>query len=640
MIMKKLLLLLLLCAIPFGLRAQYKFVDVTNLAGIDAQSVGIGDIGGGVVIFDYDNDGWEDFYCAGGLFSDYLFRNNHDGTFSDVAPFQLATHSGFRTYSHGGTAFDYDNDGFNDLFICSEGRDLMWKGHGDTNWVDVSQKVGIHVENELNESNCASFGDYNGDGFNDLYVARWVREQEFTFDTLHNRAHYNHTGWPNYLYYNNGDGTFTERGQELGVDDQGTSNIALFCDYDRDGDLDVFSGNDFGFDIIPNQVYKNMLMETGKPTFENVTKATGLGEGLFCMGITPNDYDRDGNLDFYETSIGPMAMMHNDGTNHFTNVIKEVGLPDGFMRFNKAYMTVTWSTLHDDWDNDGWDDAFIVHGYLDAIPPFDTYEQDTSIFMRNVDAHFHDVTDSMDFYMDQSGRGAGNIDFDQDGRNDILFGSVAKAAGIKTQDFRLWHNETPRGASEGPGRKGWLEITCTARRTAKEAIGTTIDVWTAGIRHTRQVTTGGTFGSLSSLTQHFGCAAFDKADSIVIYWPADRLRHRQIDRYFNVPLNQRITYAEDSVGMWAERAFAGTPKALEARPLKIYPVPATTDLTIERSTDGKCRIELYDMLGIRLKDMETNNLITTIPVATLSPGAYTIRITSGRGIETRQFIKK
>ena len=645
--MKKLVFLFILAAMPLVSQAQFIFSDRTTLSGVDAQAVAIGEIAGGVVVFDYDNDGWEDFYLAGGEFPDHIYHNNHDGTFTNVIPEKMVTlPQSFRIHSHGGTAFDYDNDGLTDLFVINDGRDILWKNHGDTNWEDVSEKVGLKRETELNQSNCATFGDFDGDGDDDLYVGRWVRQSIFRLDTLRNQIHYAHATWPNQLYVNNGNATFTERGKEFGVNDTGTTNIAIFFDYDRDGDLDILTGNDFGFDIVPNQVYKNMLMETGEATFVNVTKELGLGNGLFCMGIGPNDYNRDGNFDFAETNIGFMPFMqHNFTANNkdtFMNVAAQIGYPDGWFRYppsgSTRYRGVEWTTLFNDWDNDGWEDAFVTHGFLLAVSPWYTNEHDTSMFLHNDGGTFHDVTDSQNFYIEASGRGAANVDFDNDGRMDILFGSVARSAGIATQDFKLFYNETPRDA-----RRSWLEIKCIARRTAKEAIGTTIDVWTGGIRHTRQVSTGGGFASMTTLTQHFGLGNVGEsgvADSIVIFWPANNKRHRQIDRKYHVPINKIVTYQEDTLGYWKEGVNQAAVLPLNGMPSQVFPSPAIGEITITRSDDAKCNIEIYNVLGVRVMESVSQSKETKIPITNLTPGAYTLHIIRGKEIETKMFIKQ
>src|SRR5205807_708734 len=145
--------------------------------------------------------------------------------------------------------------------------------------------------------------------------------------------------------------------------DTATSNIALFFDYDRDGDLDLIVGNDNGPRLIPNKLYKNMLMETGKATFTDVSKESGMDGAMLCMGITPCDYDRDKNFDFYETTIGPDSMMKNNGNGTFTSIGKKV-LPhrEGFESHGGTFLTTNWTVIMGDFDNDGWEDAFVVHG--------------------------------------------------------------------------------------------------------------------------------------------------------------------------------------------------------------------------------------------------------------------------------------
>jgi enediyne biosynthesis protein E4 len=309
--------------------AQYRFEEATIKTGIKASSSQPSEIGPGPAVFDFDNDGWDDIYTAGGTSKDHLFRNMHDGTFLEVSDtnFQQKFHTG--SYTKGGTAFDFDGDGLTDLYVVCERHDMLLKNMGGGVFTDVTKTARIATPLSLNETNGATFGDFDGDGDNDLYAARWVEEYRFDQPAGNAPTGYAHKGYRNYFYVNNGNATFTESAVAYHIDgDTGNTNIALFFDYDRDGDLDLLIGNDFGVELMPNIVFKNMLMETGTASFVDVTDSIGMGSHLFSMGIAPNDFNRDGKFDFFETNIGDELMMQNMG-DHFQDVSKEVHTPTG-----------------------------------------------------------------------------------------------------------------------------------------------------------------------------------------------------------------------------------------------------------------------------------------------------------------------
>lgn len=648
-------LLLFFLLLPAAAQAQFLFKDITVQAKIDMQAAAVGDIGGGVIISDFNGDGWDDIYMAGGLDSDKLFINMHDGTFRDIGdtnwksrkPFMISDipdtnfsyHGGTRSYPRGGSAFDYNNDGLTDLYLACEQRDILWKNNGDGTFTDVTRVAQLNFPIDQNRNNSSTFGDFNGDGYNDLFVARWVDEQSFVKDSAENTIGYAHKGFPDWLYVNNGNGTFTDRAREFGVDgDTACGNVALFFDYDRDGDLDLLVGNDFGVEEIPNHVWKNMLMETGEAKFVDVTKEIGLDAHLFSMGIGPLDYNRDGNFDFYETSIGPDSLFRNNGDGTFTNVSSSM-LPanNGYERHG-SYYTTTWTALMADYDNDGWEDGFIIHGNEGGIPPWisNPNQHDTSVFLRNIGGTlFQDFTDQAmsGKFIDQVARGAGYLDFNNDGKLDICLGALGKGLGWRTLDFRLLQNITPD--NEHPAH--WLEMRFTAKRTAKEAIGTIVDVYSGGIRHSRQVSTGGGFGSQNSLMQHVGLGEYTMADSIVVYWPCDKHRNRTINRYYNVAADQMVHYTEDTTAISHSTVSSTGPM----KQMRVYPSPAQNILKVENlGASGIKRFEIYDLLGIRHRDVTCSERAFSISVGSLKPGCYILRVTADGNVVTKQFIKE
>ncbi|MDP4228980.1 MAG: FG-GAP-like repeat-containing protein [Bacteroidota bacterium] len=627
-------LTLLLLIFPGIASAQFRFEDITRHANIDMQSVGELSAGPGVVVFDLNGDGWDDFYMSGGYDSDKIYLNMQDGTFKNVTPSNVAIHLDYRTYPRGGSAFDYNNDGFPDLYLCCNGRDILWRNNGDGTFTDVTRPAQLNFPLDKNESNSSTFGDFDGDGDNDIYVGRWVDELNFVRDAAQNEVAYAHKGFPNWLYVNNGNGTFTENAKILGVEgDTGCTNIALFFDYDRDGDLDILVGNDFGVQIMPNRVFKNMLMETGKATFVDMTDSIGLDQHLFCMGIGPNDFNRDGKFDFYETSIGPERLMQNMG-GAFKNVGDSVGISNGY-ELKGSYMTTTWTALMSDFDNDGWEDGFIVHGYIGAIPPWETNPNriDTCQFAHNIGGHFEDYTLQSGVIVDTlEARGAAYLDVDHDGKLDIAVASHDHGTGGRPLDYRVLHNVTPSS-----DKTHWLEMRFNAVRTAKEGIGTIVDVWAGGIIHSRQVSTGGGFGSQNSLMQHVGLGEFTVADSIVVYWPCDKYRHRTVNRYYNVPSDQILHFTEDT------SATSGTSSVASSamQQIKVYPTPAHNTLKVENleASVGK-RFEIFDLLGIRQLDVTGSESTFSLSIGGLKPGCYTLRITSAGSAVTKQFVKE
>jgi hypothetical protein len=627
--------------LPAVVSAQFLFKDITSQSGLYMRSSGASDAGPGVVVFDLNGDGWDDLYLAGGFDSDKLFLNMHDGTFKNIAPPNMLTHIGtsgqsWHQFPRGGIAFDYDNDGYPDIYSVCENNDILWHNNGDGTFTNVMNSAHLDSALDQNESMSATFGDFDGDGYNDFYVARWVEQFPTMIDSFKQTIE---KGFPNWFYVNNHDGTFTERAVEFGIEsDTATTNIALFFDYDRDGDLDLLVGNDNGLQGRPNRVFKNMLMETGHATFEDVSQSSGLGCHLLCMGIGALDFNKDGNFDFYETSFGPDSLMRNNGDGTFTNVSKKYLPPgNGYESGSSKYVTTNWTVLPGDFDNDGWEDVFVVHGQLGSrftfTSTFSTNPNnlDTSVFYHNYGGYFENQTLEAisGTCIDLKARGAAYLDLNNDGKLDICVGSLTRDLGNITPDFRLLKNITP-DVPEKPAH--WLEMRFTAKRTAKEAIGTIVDVYNPDGRHTRQVSTGGGFGSQNSLMQHVGLGQYNYADSIVVSWPADKHRHRQVDRYYNVK--------GDTILNITENMTEGVTAVPTASQVAVYPNPASKVLNIQTAQDQGKHFEIYDLLGIKHVDVTGSDRVFSVSVNSLKSGCYVLRITTGGNTVTKEFIKE
>ncbi len=611
----------LFLATPRLLFGQIHFTDIAKAAGISNIPQPVDEVAGGVVALDFDRDGWEDFYVAGGQGYDGLYRNNHDGTFTDVSV-AAGIHDHGRIFSHGGASLDIDQDGWPDLYIACEGHDLLFRNNHDGTFTDVTRKAGIIIPTGRNNNMTATFGDFDGDGLNDIYVTRYIDSVLDTYtDPITGFPDYNDKGLHNFLYVNNGNGTFTEEAANYGVDNAGCGLIAILFDYDRDGDLDLLIGNDFGAYVLPNAVYKNMLVETGTASFKDVTEAIGMKNKLFCMGIGPSDYDRDGDFDFFETTIGPEAFMQNNG-GHFTNVAAQIGAKMGTFSFrSQTYDATTWSPIFVDMDNDGWEDLFEVHGTIPAFQPFNTFEQDTTRILRNEGGSFQDVTQSSGYTTFERGRGAMTFDFDHDGKMDIVVGCVPLVPINPTSGVKLLHNTSSTGSNH------WLELTLHGKTCGAEAIGTCVEVWEHGNRHLRQVSTGGTLCSQSSLTQHVGIGTATEADSILIFWP-----RKPIERYYHVAADQRLDYTEG-----AQRAFVASSPARTVATL--YPSVASDILHVSNLAQGD-EVTIVDLLGRVLYSSRTTSTALRIPVGHFSSGAYTARVKTSSGEQVLKFIKQ
>ncbi len=604
------------------LQAQIKFKDITKTSGFNLICASTTDYSPGMIVFDYDNDGWDDIYCVGGIGDDALYHNNHDGSFTDVSEKAGVAQHG-RSHTHGGVAFDYNLDGYVDLFVTCENHSILYRNNGDGTFTDVTKAAGIIDPPGANEDMSATVGDFNGDGYPDLYIARWADTLRTIPDPNRPGAgRYDNVGLPNFLYVNNGNGTFLEDAAAYGVNDGACSVAALFVDYDRDGDLDLIVGNDFGPDQAPNHVYKNMLSETGVATFKEVGSQIGMDNRLFCMGIGVSDYDRDGDFDFAMSNIGPEPLMQNDG-NHFHDVAAERGTMIGYFP-NTTKDTIkisrsSWTPLFSDFDNDGWEDLFMVYGSMPTIQPWHVYEFDTSTFFRNTGGSFERMTpDSTGMKVTERGRAGALIDFNRDGKMDIVYGPLSFSPVNPSRGYRLYQNETP---STGH----WLEMKLHGTTCGREAIGTCVEVWTNGIRHLRQVTTGGAFMSMSTLTQHFGLANASVIDSILIFWP-----RRPVEKHYRVPADRIIEYTEgaSSVGRNAE-----------STPIQLFPLPAHNALTLS-NLDLQSNCQVYDLIGRKMLERKLSGHSGVLNLSGLIPGSYLLRIQSPLGSTTKRFIKE
>jgi hypothetical protein len=488
-------------------KSPVTFEDVAPSLGVDALTRGRGSAWG-----DYDGDGDSDLFAVGIQDPHHLYRNNGDGTFTDVT-----VEAGLLDLRGGWASlfFDYDRDGDPDLFVTRDGwrgpaPNSLYRNNGDGTFTDVADRAGVAGHEN---SFTATLADIDRDGDTDLYVANGVAEAG---------------GAPNTLYQNNGDGTFTDVSEQAGVAHHGRSIGSAFGDYDNDGWPDLFVVNIDG----PNALYRN----NGDGTFTDQTDAAGIQAPYDGFVGFFFDYDNDGWLDLFATGWtenqqevlqsaisgkpsqerNRLALYHNNRNGTFTDVTYDAGLARTYGAMAAQYGDI---------DNDGWLDIYLGNGG----PPMDTYEPD--ILLRNTgQGTFVDITESAGVGNLGKGHGATFADYDNDGDLDIYV-PIGGAMFGDRQPNSLYRN--------GGTSNHWLKLRMQSTQSNPDAIGARLAFMTSkGPRHL--TVAGGTgFGSMNDPVLFVGLGQATQVDQLEIQWPSG---HRQ--QLTHLPAGQRLLITE------------------------------------------------------------------------------------------------
>ena len=511
--------LFLLLTFPVSSSAELQFTDVTHEAGIhwthidgrSGQKYFMETLGAGAAFLDYDSDGDADLYLVNGAPlpgyhaeetpTNALFRNNGDGTFTDVTEKAGVGDTG---YGHGCAAGDYDNDGHPDLYVTNYGENRLYRNNGDGTFTDVTEKAGVA---ETRWSTSCAFGDYDSDGHLDLYVVNYIvfRLEDNPWCGLKEkgiRAYCEPNNFPaqsDTLFRNNGDGTFTDVTKSAGIfNPTGKGLGVVWGDYNNDGAPDIYVAND----STENLFYRN----NGDGTFEEVGFMLGValsenGVAENGMGTTFGDWDNDGWLDLTVTNYAEQTntLYHNDGDGFFTDATATTKTAQ------VTYPYLGWATAFIDYDNDGYRDIFVANGHLHdnlaALGQEGSYGQRNLMFQNRRDGTFAEVSkllgEGMQF-ADVS-RGATFADYDLDGDTDILVTNV---------------NTPPRLLrNDGGNRNNWLQIQLPAN-----AIGARVKITAGGITQMQEVRSGDGYLSQHELKLHFGIGTHNLVDSVEVRW--------------------------------------------------------------------------------------------------------------------------
>ena len=522
-----------------------QFVDVTQEAGIrwrhvdgrSGQKYFMETLGSGAAFFDYDADGDADLYFVNGaplpgyvaeeLPTNCLYRNNGDGTFTDVTEIAGVGDTG---YGHGCAVGDYNNDGQLDLYVTNYGANRLYRNNGDGTFTDVAEIAGV---TEPRWSSSCAFADYDRDGHLDLYVVNYI-----VFDIDENpwcglkekgiRAYCEPDNFPaqsDTLFRNNGDGTFTDVTKSAGIyNTTGKGLGVVWGDYNNDGAPDIYVAND----STENLFYHN----SGDGSFEEVGFMIGValsedGAAENGMGTAFGDWNNDGWFDLTVTNYAQQTntLYHNDADGFFTDTTATTKTAQ------VTYPYLGWATAFIDYDNDGYQDLFVANGHLHEnlaeLGQQGTYGQRNLLFRNNYDDTFAEVSETLGpgMRLEDVSRGATFADYDLDGDIDIVVTNSNTAP-------RLLRND-------GGNQKNWLHVRLVATKGPTDAIGARVSIKTGDLIQTREVRSGDGYLSQRDLTLHFGISDYAQVDSIEVQWQSGT--RQQIK---SVPANQVLSLKE------------------------------------------------------------------------------------------------
>ncbi len=461
-----------------------------------------------------------------------------------------------------------------DLTTTEKVPSLLYLNNGDETFTDISVAAGIQ---DSAWGSSASFGDYNKDGWLDIYVAHYIEETGASTDST-GFITFSHIGYSNSLFLNNGDLTFTDVAGITNVVDTGTTLASTFTDYDNDGDVDIYVANDFGFDLTKNGLYQNQYPND---SFTNLATATNSNLGIFSMGIAVGDYDENGTLDYYITNIGRNVLLQNQSNFSFLDVATSAGVENQFV---DTLNTTSWGTGFFDYDNDTYLDLFVSNGYIETAPQFATHPYDPNKLYRNnnADGTFTDLQSTAGIGDTTIGRGSAFADYDNDGDLDLLQG-VLEEDTVNTSTHALLYQ------NNGSNTGNWLKIKLNGTISNKDAFGARIELKVDNRTFLREVGGGSSHASQNTSIAHFGMGTYTQADSIIIYWPMG-----DTSIITNINTNQYIEITEVDPNLSTEEI------SLDNFTFKAYPNPAKDKIILQYRLDKEAKIQLtiFDNTGL------------------------------------------
>lgn len=542
---------------------QTSFTDVTSEAGLIDFNYSVGAAWG-----DYNNDGYPDIYLVNLGQGNVFYSNNGDGTFDDIT---AQSGTGDNGAGVGCAWGDYDNDGLLDLFASNRpGMHRLYRNLGDSSFIDMAPGYGMSDPTGWGES--VAWADYDNDGFIDLYVLRMNQS--------------------NILYRNIDGGDFEDVTDIAGVGHYGPGEGVAWCDYDNDGDQDIYAVNAQGYNLL----YRN----NGDGTFSDYTDSAGIRHSGYSYGCSWGDYDNDGDFDLYVGRNGNNKLYRNNGDGTFEDAGAEAGVD--------AY-AFTLGVAWEDYDNDGWLDLHLA-----------VHQGDDILFRNSGDGTFEDVTAEAGVHNYYNGRGDIWGDYNNDGFPDLYVTNHDGSANV------LFRNEG--------NNNHFLNVRLTGTMSNRSAIGSKIICVSGDLRMMRQVEGGSGFASQNSMEVHFGSGDNDYIDSLCIYWPSGAvqiLTALQADQFLEI--TETETGVNENRGSIPDRNLlsGNYPNPFNSSTVIEYHVPCGSDI----------KLEIFNLMGQKITTLvnghqaEGNKTIRWNAAAQPS-GIYFCRLDAGNNICVRR----
>ena len=543
---------------------KVQFQDIAAKAGLTARHVTgapsekkyiIETTGSGVALFDYDNDGWLDIFLVNGTTLEgfpkgrepinHLYRNNKNGTFTDVTEKANLARGG---WGQGACVGDFDNDGYDDLFVTYWGQNALYRNNRNGSFTDVTERAGL-LHKTVRWSTGCSFLDYDKDGDLDLFVANYV---DFDINKTPAKGSNQYCLWKGIpvmcgprglpagaplLYQNNGDGTFTDVSEKSGIA-RPTGRYAftsLVSDYDNDGWPDIY----VACDSTPNIFFHN----EGDGTFTDVGLISGTavnedGQEQAGMGVSTADYDLDGFFDLVKTNFADdtPTLYRNNGDGAFSDMTypSRLGVNTRFLG---------WGTGFFDFDHDGWKDIYMVNGHVypevEAHNANSPYKQERLLFWNLRNGAFLDISSQAGSGITdrRSSRGSAAGDLDNDGSLEIVVNNM---------------NDTPSLLKNYGEKKNWIMIKTVGKKSNRSGIGARVTVVTGKLKQMNEARSGDSYVSQNDPRLHFGIGDAARVERVEILWPSGRK-----EAFENLKANQIVTLEEGKGSLLTQETGRG-----------------------------------------------------------------------------------